>query len=65
MAQKNKKNRSTQKSPSKPSKETSKRIPNRGWSEETSADIRYDESIESPRGRPTPSMFSTRASPCH
>lgn len=57
MAQKtHKKSRSTQKSPTKPSKDSSKRNP-RGWDQETSADIPYDDSVESPRSRQTPSMY--------
>ncbi len=58
MAQKaNKKNKTiSQKSPAKPSKESNKRQ-QRNWDQETSADIPYDESIESPRSRQTPSMY--------
>ncbi|UYL07252.1 hypothetical protein B9G69_009355 [Bdellovibrio sp. SKB1291214] len=57
MAQKtNKKSRSTQKSPAKTSKETNK-THQRSWDQETSADIPYDDSVESPRSRQTPSMY--------
>ncbi|WP_413586612.1 hypothetical protein [Bdellovibrio sp. HCB274] len=56
MAHKNKKKQGTQKSPSKPSKENRQKQP-RSWDQETSADIPYDDSIESPRSRQTPSMY--------
>jgi hypothetical protein len=57
MAKKNnKKSRPTQKSTEKPSKESNKRHP-KGWDQDTSADIPYDDSIESPRSHQTPSMY--------
>jgi hypothetical protein len=57
MAHKNKKtSKTSQKSSSKNAKDNVKR-PQRQWDQETSADIPYDDSVESPRGRSTPSMY--------
>ncbi|MEK2690203.1 hypothetical protein [Bdellovibrio sp. GT3] len=56
MAHKNKKNKSAKKPAPKPSKENSRKQ-QRGWDQETSADVPYDDSIESPRSHNTPSMY--------